>query len=399
MSLLFSAKPGVNEQTEKVKKKKSRIREWAEAVIFAVVVGTLIRTFIFEAFVIPSESMERTILVNDFIFVSKLSYGPRIPMTPLAVPFTNHTMPLTHRVQPFSTLVEWPYKRLPGFSSVKRNDVIVFNFPMGDTVVMNKAYGDEDYYFWARREKGYEAMREYFLPAQYRPVDKRETLIKRCVAVAGDTVYSIDGKLFVNNQPAYAPPAMMSRFAVQMPGLKQLDPETAEKYLIIPKPYKTIDSATSVYYLSFPQADSLKALGAKVSQYVEERRKGRIFPYNTNHFSWTVDQFGPIYVPKEGATVQLDTCNLPLYKRIIDTYEGNSLSLEGDKIFINGKEANSYTFKMNYYWMMGDNRGDSEDSRYWGFAPEDHIMGKATIIWFSVGDGGIRWRRIFSAIK
>lgn len=401
MSLLFSAKPGVEDHTEQNKEKKSWVREWTEAVVFAVVVGTLIRTFIFEAFVIPSESMERTILVNDFVFVSKLSYGPRIPMTPLAVPFTNHTMPFTKRVQPFSTSVQWPYKRLPGFSKIRRNDVIVFNYPMGDTVVMNKHFGEEDYYFWARADKGYEAMRENFLPPQYRPVDKRETLIKRCVGLPGDTVYSIQGKLFVNNQPAFEPPAMQAKFTVRMPDKKQVDFAVARRLQFNPQYYLVLDSVTYVYFMTFPQADSLRAMGADVKQWTSDLKNGsiRIFPFKLSDYPWSVDNFGPVYIPKKGVTIPLDTCSLPFYERIICNYEGNTLEKKGDRIYINGHEANTYTFKMNYYWMMGDNRNDSQDSRYWGFVPEDHIMGKAWVIWFSVGEGKIRWNRIFSLIR
>ena len=385
-------------QAEKGTRQKSRLREWIEAVIFAVVAATLIRTFIFEAFVIPSASMEKTLLINDFIFVSKVSYGPRIPITPLAWPFTNHTMPFTKEVAPFSTAVQWPYRRLPGFGHIERNDVVVFNYPCGDTVLKNKAGGDEDYYSMA--SLGAEYLHKNYGPPITRPVDKRETWIKRCIAVSGDTIEIVSGEVYINHRPGRIPPHFQARYYVTMPDRKRLSEAMLDKLGTdhIPRPMR--DSGMFIHNLSLDNLDTLYARGAQIKRVIVEGYGDyRIFPFDNRHYEWTQDCMGPVYVPKKGVTVTLDTLTLPFYRRIIDTYEHNTLSVVGNKIYINNQETNTYTFKMNYYWMMGDNRNESTDSRFWGFVPEDHIVGKAWIIWMSFDHGHIRWRRLFSAIK
>lgn len=387
-------------QAEEGVRKKSKVREWIEAVLFAVVAATLIRTFIFEAFVIPSGSMEKTLLVNDFIFVSKISYGPRIPNTPLAWPFTHHTMPFTKNVKPFSTAVSWPYKRLPGFSSIQRNDVIVFNYPCGDSVLKNLAGEDEDYYMQVH-SLGYEYVRKNYPPPITRPVDKRENWIKRCVAVSGDTVLIIDGVVYINSAPGLVPHNFEARYYVTMPNHKPID-SLLENILgtdHILRP--TRDSTTFVYNLSLPAIDTLRARGAIIKRKTYDAfGDNRVFPFDVQHYEWNEDCFGPLYIPKKGATVKLDTLTLPLYRRIITTYEHNTLRTDSsNKIYINGEETTTYTFKMNYYWMMGDNRNESTDSRFWGFVPEDHIVGKAWLVWMSIEKKRIRWSRLFSVIK
>ena len=395
MSFFFS---NVSQAEEGVRK-KSKVREWIEAALFAVVAATLIRTFIFEAFVIPSASMEKTLLVNDFIFVSKISYGPRIPNTPLAWPFTHHTLPFTKNIQPFSTAIEWPYKRLPGFSSVKRNDVIVFNYPCGDSVVKNMAGDDEDYYSLVR-SLGYAYVRKNYSAVVTRPVDKRENWIKRCVAISGDTIRIIDGIVYINGEPGKVPHHFEARYAVTMPDHKPIDSGMLDQLGTDHISRPTIDSSTFLYNLTPANVDTLLARGAIVKRKTYDAfGDSRVFPFDVKHHEWNEDCFGPLYIPKKGVTVTLDTMTLAFYQRIIVTYEHNTLKTAGNKIYINGQEATTYTFKLNYYWMMGDNRNESTDSRFWGFVPEDHIVGKAWIIWLSYHNNRIRWGRLFSAIK
>ncbi|WP_212006204.1 signal peptidase I [Chitinophaga sp. HK235] len=386
-----------------VQKKKSKIREWVDAAIFAIVVATLIRTFIFEAFMIPSGSMERTLLINDYLFVSKISYGPRIPMTPLAWPFTNHTLPFTKRTKAFSTAIQWPYMRLPGFSHITRNDVIVFNYPCGDTALYDNSGGDADYYTM-KRNLTPDSLKLFYGDPVYRPVDKRETWIKRCVGISGDTIQVIDGQLYVNGQPGFIPPNSLSGYQVKTRSGKPFE-EKEQKKLSLDPGYG-IGQDSSRYYTYNFTLDNVKTIrewGDTIQPDMKTRSRRGIFPGEPYKFPWSEDTFGPVYVPKKGASVQLDTCVLPFYRRIIETYENNKLVVKGDRIFINGLEATSYTFKMNYYWMMGDNRHESVDSRFWGFVPEDHLIGKAWVIWFSYHKtykgSNIRWNRFFSLIK
>ncbi|RBL88832.1 signal peptidase I [Chitinophaga flava] len=389
-----------------VQKKKSKIREWVDAVIFAVVVATLLRTFIFEAFMIPSGSMERTLLINDYLFVSKISYGPRIPMTPLAWPFTNHTLPFTKRTKAFSTAIQWPYMRLPGFSHISRNDVIVFNYPCGDTVLYSKFGNDEDYYP-QKRNLHPDSLKKFYGDPFYRPVDKRETWIKRCVGISGDTILIADGKLYVNGKPGFIPPNSLSGYQVKTRSGKPFGDKEEHALSLDPGHGMGMDSSTCSTYLTYNLTlDNVKTIrkwGDTINPDKKLRVRNSIFPADPDKYPWSEDVFGPVYVPKKGATVQLDTCVLPFYRRVIETYENNKLVVKGDKIFINGQETTSYTFKMNYYWMMGDNRHESIDSRFWGFLPEDHLIGKAWIIWFSYHkdykERYIRWNRFFSLIK
>lgn len=379
------------------KKKKSAVREWFDAAIFAIIAATLIRTFIFEAYTIPTPSMEKTLLVNDFLFVSKISYGPRIPMTPLAVPFTHHTLPFTKYSKAYSEAVHWKYRRLPGFSDVKRYDVVVFNFPEGDTVALENQ--DQSYYQMVRAF-GRDAVWEQNHVIS-RPVDKRENYIKRCMGVAGDTLSIKDGVVFINGQQAPIPPESERRYWVTTTG-DALNPSRLDEMDIDPGTDGPYDSAKYRYNLTPAAAATLKSwpvvtnLVPFVNPSAEEVA---VFPHDTAHYHWTEHNFGPLYIPKKGVTVKIDASNIAFYDRIISVYEGNKLEINNGQISINGKPADSYTFKMNYYWMMGDNRDNSLDSRYWGFVPEDHIVGKAWLIWMSYGKGSIRWSRLFRTIK
>ncbi|MBV8252737.1 MAG: signal peptidase I [Chitinophaga sp.] len=387
MKFFSRRKPTTNAE----KKKKSLLREWIDAIVFAVVVATLIRTFLFEAFVIPTPSMEQTLLVNDYIFVSKVSYGPRIPITPLAIPFTNSTLPFLTGVKPYSTAVQWPYMRLPGFGKPKRYDVIVFNLPAGDTVVTDK-HGEELNAYQVGSIDGYP-------PPDIRPVDKRATWIKRCIGLPGDTVTIKNGEVSVNGQLQILPPESEMKYIITDNTCKTL-PSSLRKELRIDSNFYQYyrDSTKTRYNLTVVAREKLRKLGYQVELDSATEKDKRMYPYDTM-YAWNRDNFGPIYVPKKGDVVQLTRENIGLYIRIIGTYEGNKLDTTNGRILINGVPASSYTFKMNYYWMMGDNRHYSDDSRYWGFLPENHIVGKATMVWLSVGSGNIRWRRMFHFIN
>jgi signal peptidase I len=376
------------------RKRKSAVREWLDAAIFAIIAATLIRTFIFEAYTIPTPSMEKTLLVNDFLFVSKISYGPRIPNTPLAVPFTHHTLPGTKYTKAYSEAVHWSYKRLPGFTDIKRNDVVVFNFPEGDTVALEQQ--DQSYYGLVR-SLGRDAVWESYHVTS-RPVDKRENYIKRCVAEAGDTLSIRDGVVFINGRQSPIPPESERRYMVQTNG-DPLNPERLEELDVTPNPDATLSAGLFLYNLTPGNVSALKNFPVVKSIKPYFSGEQAVFPYDTANYHWTEENFGPLYIPKKGATVKLDSSNIAIYDRVIRVYEGNTLESKNGQFYINNKPADSYTFKMNYYWMMGDNRNNSLDSRYWGFVPEDHVVGKAWLIWMSYGNGSIRWSRLFRTIK
>jgi signal peptidase I len=376
------------------RKRKSAVREWLDAAIFAIIAATLIRTFIFEAYTIPTPSMEKTLLVNDFLFVSKISYGPRIPNTPLAVPFTHHTLPGTKYTKAYSEAVHWSYKRLPGFTDIKRNDVVVFNFPEGDTVALEQQ--DQSYYGLVR-SLGRDAVWESYHVTS-RPVDKRENYIKRCVAEAGDTLSIRDGVVFVNSKQAPIPPESERRYMVQTNG-DPLNPDRLEELDMTSNPDATLSSGLFLYNLTPGNVAALKNFPVVKSIKPYFSGEQSVFPYDTAHYHWTEENFGPLYIPKKGATVKLDSTNIAIYDRVIRVYEGNTLEAKNGQFYINNQPASTYTFKLNYYWMMGDNRNNSLDSRYWGFVPEDHVVGKAWLIWMSYGHGSIRWSRLFRTIK
>jgi signal peptidase I len=395
---------------------KSTVREWVDAGIFAIVAATLIRTFIFEAYTIPTGSMEKTLLINDFLFVSKLSYGPRIPNTPLSIPFMHHTIPGTSS-RSYSELVKLPYSRW--FESpVKRNDVVVFNFPTGDTVINRPEFQSQDpYYDFARRigsgdiNKGRQAVLSdpETYPLVIRPVDKRENYIKRCVAIGGDTLEVRDGRVYIDGKPGFIPPHSQIFYEVETNGQPLNAEVMKEEYSVdIENPDEIFSISGNKYgmLLTAEAVDKMKSSGLAKSitpqlirpDQVDPRLWGTIcFPYDTIH-KWTVDSFGPIWIPKKGATLTLTPENYTIYERAIRVYEGNTLERQNNKFVINGQETDKYTFKMDYYWMMGDNRHLSQDSRFWGFVPEDHVVGEAWIIWMSINKG-IRWNRLFRSIK
>ncbi len=379
---------------KKKRKKKSAVREWVDAAVFAIIAASIIRTFFFEAYTIPTPSMEKTLLVHDFLFVNKLSYGPRVPMTPLAVPFTMSTVPLFN----FQSYSNWPkfgYHRLPGFGDVQRGDVVVFNFPDGDTVI--KRNPEADYYAMVRRNGRKAVWNSSEIVT--RPVDRKENYIKRCVGIPGDTLSVRNGFVYIDGKREDIPSHSQKYYLVQTDG-GTFNPERLEDMKI--KMPRYVDPSTSTYQFNLSPEDSANISKFKmvtnITRYLDTTVTRRLFPHDTKHFQWSADNYGKIYIPQKGATVHLDLSNIALYKRLIQTYEHNDLEIKDGKIYINGKITDTYTFKMDYYWMMGDNRDNSLDSRYWGFVPESHVVGKAWFIWMSYGKHGIRWSRILNGI-
>lgn len=353
------------------KKRKSAAREWLDAIVFAVIAATLIRGLFIEAYTIPTGSMEKSLLVGDFLFVSKVNYGARIPMTPVAFPFAHHTMPIIG-IKAYWDGIQWKYRRLPGFGEIKRGDAVVFNWPM-----------------------------EADFPIS-RPVDKRENYIKRCLGVAGDTLKIVNAQVYVNGKPAENPRFAETTYYVRTDGT-DINPSALQDMRIEAQRASadeyyfnmTADEAATIK--NWSNVKVLQPVIRPVNEYVPQ-----VFP-NNPQFRWNEDNFGPVIIPKKGWTVKLDSTTLPIYERAITVYEGNKLQKDGNAVLINGKKADTYTFKMNYYWMMGDNRHNSLDSRFWGFVPEDHIVGKALFIWMSWDSAGtffdkIRWSRLFKGI-
>jgi len=382
------------------KKKKSVVREWTDALIFAIVAATLIRTFFIEAYTIPTGSMEGSLLVNDYLFVSKMSYGARIPMTPLAVPLVHNTMPITGG-KSYTEAVHWNYHRLPGFGKVERYNVVVFNYPCGDTILAEEP--EKDYYSTLRSEFNNDRQ---LLKTRYtlatRPVDKTDNYIKRCIGIPGDKVEVRNAIVYVNGQQA--PIFAHSKLLYDVKTSNGISDDFIEENNI------EVPSSNGQRYIMFLENDQVdmiqKLPGVQTvtlyMQYGPGQAEPEVFPHDVAHFNWNRDNYGPILIPKEGMTVQLNAANIALYRRVIRNYEGNTLEEKDGKILINGKEANSYTFKMDYYWMMGDNRHNSLDSRYWGFVPIDHVVGKAWFVWLSYGEGGLlkdmRWSRLMHSI-
>jgi signal peptidase I len=359
---------------KKPKRKKSEVRSWIDAIGFAVIAATILRTFLIEAYTIPTSSMEKSMLIGDFLFVSKTAYGPRVPMTPIAFPLVHHTMPVVGG-KSYSESVKLPYHRMKGLGEVKRNDCVVFNWPA-------ETLG--------------------------RPIDKKENYVKRCVGIPGDKIEIIDAQLIVNDSPQEEPEGMKKQWhydiSTQGTGL---NPNILyEKYDITEGGYGrnrneynlTLTNEGRDALKAFPNVTAIKKRTEKPGVYAEY-----IFPHDEN-LKWNVDNYGPITIPAAGATINITTENLAIYKDIIERYEENKLEVVEGEIYINDKVATTYTFAMDYYWMMGDNRHNSADSRFWGFVPANHIVGKALFVWMSwdknaKGLKKVRWNRLFRSVK
>lgn len=391
--------------------KKSSFREWVDAAVFAVVAATIIRTFVFEAYTIPTGSMEKTLLVNDFLFVNKSSYGQRLPNTPLSFPFVHHTLPFSN-AQSYLEWINIPYKRVFAHP-VERNDVVVFNYPVGDTVI-GEFQSEYNYYDYLRAYEAQGGSREQLLAERgdvlVRPVDKRENFIKRCVGIPGDTLFMKDGILFVNGKVSEHPEGAQTTYVVTTNGKGNFSEEFFSEELGVDlndPEQRDIQMASGSQNswrmtLTHAQAEKIKSLPfvgePGISKDLNTAGFGNTFPYDTTHYKWSEDNWGPLWVPAKGKTITLTSQNIALYRRVIAVYEGNKLEETANGFVINGKPTNVYTFKMDYHWLMGDNRHNSQDSRFWGFVPEDHVVGKASLIWFSWKNGP-RWNRLFKLIK
>ncbi len=422
---------------------KSSTRSWIDALIFAVAAAYIIRACWFELYTIPTSSMESSLMVGDFLSVSKLAYGVRAPQTPIAMPFVHNKLPFTDHAKSYTEIVKLPYLRSMPLRSIKHNDVVVFNYPDGDTVALerqaesyyaivrefeamlnpNASQADKQnvYYRYAPEEiarlqqkygedyhpgKGRDAVwKEYHVTA--RPVDKRENYVKRCIALPGDQLTIVGKQVHINGKPVINPDRIQYSYMVYHPTGMQLSLKKRKELNLNEEDIQRVDQYTAIFRLNAEQKAKIEKMGYVVQ--VLEDKAGEydpsIFPHSPE-FTWNKDNFGPLVVPAKGMTVALNAQNIVLYEQIIRQYENNKLDVRDGKVLINGKEANSYTFKMDYYFMMGDNRHNSADSRFWGFVPEDHIVGKASFVWLSVdkfktwGDKGkIRWNRMFKKIK
>lgn len=408
------------------------IMSWVDALVFALVAVYFIHLFFFQNYVIPSSSLEKSLLTGDYLFVSKVSYGPRIPETPLTMPLTQHTMPVINT----KSYIEWPqwdYRRVKGLGKVQLNDIVVFNYPAGDTILTEEKYQANDYYamVYSFGQQIYQSQmpnpiipdslspqqqldyfnmlynigRNYIVsnPNEYgsidhRPTDRRENYVKRCVGLPGQTlqiknrIVYLDGK--ANKEPENVQYTYYVKLKADLPDdlLKELGISGEDLLSLNQNGYMPL-TKKAVKVLS-----ARKDLVASI-RLNTDAATGEVYPLNAVT-GWTRDNYGPIWIPKKGETIQLTLKNIALYERPIRVYEHNQLDIRNGKIYINGREAHSYTFKMDYYWMMGDNRHNSADSRYWGFVPEDHIVGKPIFIWWSSdpdrrGFSGIRWNRLF----
>ncbi len=367
---------------------KGGAREWVEAIFFAVFAAAFIRMFIFEMYVIPTSSMEGSLLVGDYLAVGKFNYGLRTPMTVIQVPLLHNQIPIIGS-ESYINPPSLPYFRLPAWEKLERNSPFVFNWPIGDSIIL-----------MPERSWNVNQLREQGIPIPpnsliVRPIDKKDHYIKRCVAISGDKMEIKDRQLYINDQPAQNPTGM--QFAYRVSGSYNVS--KLEEWGVHLNDFGDSNMRAGVIPLNLSQVEKIKGMGGNVKVEILPNNavSPSIFPHDTVHFKWSVDNFGPLVIPAQGATVTLSLENIKLYERIIGVYENNKLEIKDGKFFINGTESSTYTFKQNYYWAMGDNRHNSEDSRYWGFVPEDHIVGKPLFIWMSTGGNGIRWNRLFTS--
>ena len=390
-----------------------KVMEWVDAILFALVAVYIINLFIFQNYKIPSSSLEKTLLVGDFLFVSKMTYGPRVPNTPLSFPLAQHTLPILD----CKSYIEWPqwdYKRLKGTSKIKRNDIVVFNFPAGDTVALRQQ--NPDYYSLCHRY-GKEQVnfdKRTYGDIVYRPVDRRENYVKRCIGMPGDSLMIRDNAVFIDGKRLPDPEYMQLNYIIRTNAYI-----TEDQFRLIEvskddysRPSEVglgllgqDENQALVYRIPLTKAslETLKRFSFVQSIEVEPDPQNEMV-YPLGHTGWSRDNYGPIWIPKKGETIALNEETIALYERCIVNYEGNTLRKDGNRYYLNGQAANSFTFKYDYYFMMGDNRHNSADSRSWGFVPEDHVVGKPILVWLSLDKdrslfkGGIRWNRLFKMV-
>lgn len=447
--------------------KKTIAFEWTNALGFAIVAATIIRTFAFEAFTIPTGSMEKTMRIGDYLFVNKWKYGPRSPMTPISLPFVHNRLPGVF-TKSYLEIFEMDYYRLPGYGEMKRGDIMVFNWPVGDSVLLHDAVVAHDYYqivrdeavmsyYYDRVEKGLipsteefalkhadaeiAKKRKYLMGGgkiytanisstkglQTLTLDKKENYIKRCVAQGGDILEIIDGEIVINGEKQPTPPEAQfnyflysnskhpdasyfdENYAIYNQDVHPIGLTKAMRDTVLISTNLTIITCTKAIAEELKKKNMFDSVVCDIHPkgYDHLNKEGRYVPIYPNHytFNWSRDNFGPLHIPEKGWKIELTTENWILYGRAITAYEGNTVEIKKDGIYINGEKATSYTFKQNYYWMMGDNRHGSVDSRYWGLVGEDHIVGTASFIWMSKHpekgwfSGGLRWERVFSFVE
>ncbi|MCB4808012.1 signal peptidase I [Tamlana sp. 62-3] len=373
---------------------KSGSGEWTSSILFAIVAATIVHTYFIQPFTIPSSSLEKSLLVGDFLFVSKFHYGARVPNTTVAAPMVHDTIPVIKKKsylfddhkdsKSWKNLLQLPYLRIPGFEKIERNDIVVFNQPADTLLDMNNFHPDRNY---------------------YKPIDKKTNLVKRCVGVAGDTLEVRDGFVYINGKKNELPDRAHLQFSYFVqPKTSQFNPKYLKDRYDITDGFGIINNQNTYYFSAISDEALAKFKNnpnvVSITPNIKEKgeRDPNIFPHDPN-YNWNVDQFGPLYIPEEGKSIEITIDNLPLYKRAITEYEGNTLSVNGNQILINGEVANSYTFKQNYYWMMGDNRHNSIDARAWGFVPFSHVVGKPVFIWMSWDGSSPRWERFFTTVS
>ncbi len=372
----------VNYIKDRSLKPRTAAGEWVSSIAFAIIAATIVHTYFMQPYTIPTSSLEKSLLIGDFLFVSKFHFGARVPMTTVSAPMVHDTLPLL-RVKSYLKSPQLPYMRIPGLQKIKQNDIVVFSWPV-DTV---------EYFF----QKTTKRIRK--------PIDKKSNYVKRCVGIAGDSLEIRDGYVYINGKKNVLPDRARLQFYYDInTGGQQLSVKSLQSRYHVREGGRLQDGN---YVLNLSSDDakniknnpSVKGMNRRVSPKGEYEN---VFP-NVNSLNWNKDNFGPIYIPEKGKTVALNKKSLTFYKQIIVEYEKNDLKINGDQIEINGEAVTSYTFQQDYYWMMGDNRHNSEDSRYWGFVPFDHIVGKPVFIWFSwnsdaKGIDKVRWERLFTTV-
>jgi len=389
---------------EKSPYKKSFLREWVESIVFAVFAAAFIRMFLIEAFVIPTPSMEGSLMVGDFLFVSKASYGIRTPMTLAMIPLLHNRIPVVG-TESYLKKPNLKYHRLPKLDDIDRNKPIVFNWPVGDSVYItsHRSYTigqvrrDPSLLSYDRELKSKVNRKEYVV----RPIDKKDHYIKRCVAMPGDTLRVINRQLYINGQKGTNPNEMQFLSSIKPPA-GNVNMQKLKEWGIGDTDSDMHRYSKNAFYLTEDQKSKLESIGFTTEYYQPGIEPVKLFPHDPGiSKGWTIDNYGPVWVPKKGVTVNLSPQNISLYSRVIDVYENNDLKIENGTIYINGEATSSYTFQQDYYWAMGDNRHNSEDSRMWGFVPHDHIVGKPLFIWFSTRNSritdGIRFNRMFKS--